>query len=77
MSLEPISIEKTKIIAKNFGLVPIKIRGTDQVQICKKMNPEKYQIISWDEFQTTLQNKNLCVGKDRNSNFIKIIKIQN
>lgn len=77
MSLEPITIEKTKVIAKNFGLTPVRIRGTTQVQICKTMNPDKYQIISWDEFQLALEEKDLCVGKDRCSNFLKIIKKPN
>ena len=74
MSMEPIDRKKVMAIVKHFGLVPIKIKGTTQVNICKTMNESKYQLISWDEFFETLDKKGLQVYKDSSSAFLKIMK---
>lgn len=74
MSLEPASREKVLIIAKHFGLFPIQIKGTDQVNICKTMNESKYQRITWDDFFNKLDQKQLEVYKDSSSCFLKIMK---
>lgn len=72
--MEPISIAEAQKIAKDYGLLPIKIKGTTQVQICKEFNPDKYEVIEWTEFETILDEKKLCVGKAFNSDFLKIMK---
>lgn len=74
MSMEPISIDEAQKIAKEYGLLPIRIKGTTQVQICKEFNPEKYEIVEWDEFEVILNDKNLCVGKAFNSDFLKSLR---
>lgn len=74
MGLEPASIDLVKKISKHYGLVPIRIRGTSQVNICKHMNPKKYDVITWDEFEQTLAEKKLEVYKDSSSSFLKIMR---
>ena len=74
MSMEPISMDKTKRIAEHYGLKPIKIKGTTQIQIAKNVNNTKYEVISWDEFEKKLDEKNLVVCKAYDSCFLKIMK---
>lgn len=62
-------MEKTKIIAKHFGLNPIRIKGTNQINICKTMDEKKYEIISWEEFGEVLDSRELSVYKDSGSCF--------
>lgn len=72
--MEPITIEKTKTIAKHYGLVPIRIKGTSQIQIAKTINETKYEILSWEEFEKILNEKNLVVCKAAESCFLKLMK---
>ena len=74
MSLEPIPMDKVKKIAKHYGLSPIKIKGTTQVNIAKNTNSAKYDLISWEEFEQILNEKNLVVCKAYNSCFLKLMK---
>lgn len=74
MGLEPISNERVQAIAKHYGLFPIQIKGTTQVNICKTMNEVKYQRIAWGVFFNTLEEKGLQVYKDSSSCFLKIMR---
>ena len=74
MSMQPITIEKTKTIAKHYGLFPIRIKGTSQVNIAKTMDSRKYELISWEEFEKILDAKNLYVAMAYDSHFLKIMK---
>ena len=74
MSMEPIPIEKVKLIAKHYGLTPIKIKGTTQVNIAKDTNSTKYVVISWEEFEEILNQKNLVVCKAYDSCFLKLMR---
>ena len=74
MTMQPIDMEKTIKIAKRYGLHPIKIKGTMQINIAKKTDVDKYEIISWDEFERILNEKNLYVAKAYESCFLKIMK---
>lgn len=74
MSLEPASMDKVRKIAKHFGLVPIRIKGTTAVNICKNFNEKKYDLISWDDFEQTLDAKGLQVYVEASSAFLKIMK---
>jgi len=38
------------------------------------MNPKKYDVITWDEFEQTLAEKKLEVYKDSSSSFLKIMR---
>lgn len=73
MPMNKISIEDVKRIAKQYNLTPIKVKGTGVINISK--NPsEKYEKISWEEFETALDEKGLAVYKTAESDFLKIMK---
>lgn len=74
MSLEPVSMDKLKKIAKHFGVKPIKIKGTSGIQICKNFNESRYELITWDEFEKILNAKGLQVYVEPSSAFLKIMK---
>ena len=74
MSMEEIPMPKVKFIAKKFGLTPIKIKGTSQVNIAKYTDSAKYELISWEEFEAILEQKGLSVYKARESCFLKLMK---
>ena len=74
MSMEPISSEKLRKVAKHFGLKPIRIKGTSGIQICKTMNHDKYEVITWDEFDRILEEKGLQVYVEPSGAFLKIMK---
>ena len=60
MSMDKIDIEKAKMIAKNKGLVPGKVKGTDGIQLTKGQNPRVIPC-SWEEFTAILNKKGLAV----------------
>ena len=73
MPMNKISIDDVKKIAMQYNLTPIKVKGTSVVNICK--NPiEKYEKISWDEFDRLLKERGLAVYKTSESDFLKIMK---
>ncbi|MBR4685966.1 MAG: hypothetical protein IKP04_05495 [Candidatus Methanomethylophilaceae archaeon] len=74
MTLEPCSNEKVRKVAKHYGLVPIRIKGTTGIQICKNFNEKKYELISWEDFERTLDEKGLQVYIDSGNPFLKIMK---
>ena len=47
--MERIDIKKAQAIAKNKGLKPGKVKGTDGVQFTKGKN-DRLDVITWDEF---------------------------
>lgn len=67
-------MDKVRKIAKHFGLVPIRIKGTTAVNICKNFNEKKYDLISWDDFEQTLDAKGLQVYVEASGAFLKIMK---
>lgn len=74
MTMQPIDMEKTRSIAKRYGLRPIRIAGTSQIQIAKNSNPNKYEDITWEEFERVLNEKGLMVCKAYDSCFLKLMK---
>ena len=73
MTMNKISVSDLKKIAKDYDLKPCKIKGSEVVQIRK--NPsDKYEDISWEEFERALKSKNLAVYKATESDFLKIMK---
>jgi len=73
MTMKKISVEELKKLAKQYGLHVCRIKGSEVVQIRK--NPsDKYEDISWKEFEETLKNKGLAVYKAEESDFLKIMK---
>lgn len=67
-------MEKVKKIAKHYGLVPIRIKGTTAINICKNFNEKKFDLITWDDFEKTLDSKGLQVYVEPSSAFLKIMK---
>lgn len=58
--MEKIDINKAKAIAKNKGLKPGKVKGTEGVQFTKGKN-NRLDVITWDEFEEILKKRNLAV----------------
>ena len=73
MTMKKITIEELKKIAKQYDLHVCKIKGSEVVQIRK--NPsDKYEDISWDDFELALKSKGLAIYKAEESDFLKIMK---
>jgi len=59
--MDKITIDKAKVIAKNKGLKPGKVKGVPKAfQFTKGDNP-RLEIISWEEFDEGLKAKGLAV----------------
>jgi len=69
--MEQISIAKAKEIAKKKGLKPGRVKGTEGVQFTKGNNA-RLEIISWDEFESTLKKRGLAVYES--GGWMKIMK---
>ncbi|HWM53612.1 MAG TPA: hypothetical protein VNP71_10675 [Thermoplasmata archaeon] len=73
MVMEPVSVEEAIEKAKKKGLRPGRVKGTDGIQFTKGRN-NRIEVITWDEFRTTLADRQLEVF-DSNG-FMKIMKRQ-
>jgi len=69
--MEPVSIEAAIEKAKKKGLRPGRVKGTDGIQFTKGRN-DRIEVISWEEFRSTLSDRRLEVF-DSNG-FMKIMK---
>lgn len=69
--MEPVSVEDAIEKAKKKGLRPGRVKGTEGVQFTKGRN-NRIEVISWDEFRTTLAERQLEVYES--SGFMKIMK---
>lgn len=58
--MEKIDISKAKAIAKNKGLKPGRVKGTEGVQFTKGKN-NRLDVITWDEFEEILKKRNLAI----------------
>src|SRR2546423_15434201 len=59
-ALKEISFEYARQIASVKGLQPGKVRGTSTLRFTKG-DSDKLQVITWDEFVQTANNRNLAV----------------
>src|SRR3989475_13055668 len=59
-ALKEISFEYARQIASVKGLQPGKVRGTSTLRFTKG-DSDKLQVITWDEFVRTANNRNLAV----------------
>jgi hypothetical protein len=73
MVMEPVSIEEAIEKAKKKGRRPGRVKGTDGIQFTKGRN-NRIEVITWDEFRSTLADRQLEVF-DSNG-FMKIMKRQ-
>ncbi len=71
MVMEPVSVEDAIEKAKKKGLRPGRVKGTDGIQFTKGRN-NRIEVISWDEFRSTLSERQLEVYES--SGFMKIMK---
>ncbi len=71
MVMEPVSIEDAIEKAKKKGLRPGRVKGTDGIQFTKGRN-NRIDVISWDDFRSTLAERQLEVYES--SGFMKIMK---
>jgi hypothetical protein len=71
MPMEKIDIDKAKAIAKNKGLVPGKVKGTNGVQFTKGKN-QRLDSIDWAEFEKILSERKLAIYES--GGWMKIMK---
>ncbi|HKZ23952.1 MAG TPA: hypothetical protein VJ224_06070 [Thermoplasmata archaeon] len=71
MVMEPVSVEVAIEKAKKKGLRPGRVRGTSGIQFTKGRN-SRIEVISWDEFRTSLADRKLAVFES--GGFMKIMK---
>lgn len=71
MVMEKISFDKAKTIAKNKGLKPGQVKGTDGIQFTKGKN-DRLSVIDWDTFEATLKKRKLAVYES--GGWMKIMK---
>lgn len=71
MVMEPISVEGAIERAKRKGLKPGRVRGTGGIQFTKGRN-SRIEVITWDEFRSTLSDRDLQVFES--GGFMKIMK---
>jgi len=71
--MRKITVDDLKKLAKQYDLHVCRIKGSEVVQIRK--NPsDKYEDVSWEEFEDALNKKGLAVYKAEESDFLKIMK---
>ena len=58
MVMERIDLEKAKVIAKNKGLKPGKVKGTTGIQFTKGKN-NRLDVIEWAEFESILKERKI------------------
>ncbi len=73
MAMEPIDVDKARRIAENKGLRPAKVKGTDIIQFTKQ-GGERFEVLDWNDFTSTLEDRNLKVFES--SGWMKIMKEQ-
>ncbi|MCJ2556036.1 MAG: hypothetical protein LN415_02885 [Candidatus Thermoplasmatota archaeon] len=71
MVMEAITPDSAKNIAKKKGLKPGRVKGTDGIQFTKGRNA-RLEIITWDEFESTLSKRKLQVYES--GGWMKIMK---
>ncbi len=71
MVMEPISAERAMEIARQKGLLPGKVKGTNGIQFTKGRNA-RLEVISWDDFRRLLQQRGLQVYES--GGWMKIMK---
>ena len=69
--MERIDLEKAKVIAKNKGLKPGKVKGTTGIQFTKGKN-NRLDVIEWSEFEEILKKRKLAIYES--GGWMKIMK---
>ncbi|MCI4371523.1 MAG: hypothetical protein L3J78_02635 [Thermoplasmata archaeon] len=71
MVMEAVGVDAAIEKAKKKGLRPGRVKGTDGIQFTKGRN-ERIEVISWEEFRSTLEERELEVYES--GGFMKIMK---
>ncbi|MFT0899145.1 hypothetical protein [Candidatus Methanoprimaticola sp. MG2] len=71
MVMEKIDFKKAQAIAKNKGLKPGKVKGTEGIQFTKGKN-NRLDVITWEEFEAILEKRKLAVYES--GGWMKIMK---
>lgn len=71
MVMQPITPDKAMEIAKRKRLKPGRVKGTDGIQFTKGKN-DRLEIITWEEFESTLKRRRLQVYES--GGWMKIMK---
>lgn len=61
MAMEKVSIDKAKLLAKNKGLKPGRVRTTKNAVQFTKGGNLNVQPISWEEFEKFLKERKLAI----------------
>ncbi len=69
--MRKLSDEEAKDNAEKYGLKPVRIKGSNVVQLAKNIS-DRYEVISWDEFFKELKKKRLAVYISK-SGYMKIM----
>ena len=69
--MERIDLDKAKVIAKNKGLKPGKVKGTSGIQFTKGKN-NRLDVIEWAEFEKILKERKLAIYES--GGWMKIMK---
>jgi hypothetical protein len=69
--MERIDLDKAKVIAKNKGLKPGKVKGTSGIQFTKGKN-NRLDVIEWAEFEKILKDRKLAIYES--GGWMKIMK---
>lgn len=73
MTMQRIGVKKLKEIAAEYQIHPCRIKGTEVINI-RKRRSDRYEDITWEEFERILKKRKLAVFKATESDFIKIMK---
>ena len=68
--MDRISIDKAKTIAKEKGLKPAKVKGTEGISFTK--GNSRLDVITWEEFEKLLSSRGLAVYES--GGWMKIMK---
>ncbi len=71
MTMKKISVDKAEEIAKEKGLKPGLVKGTDGIQFTKGNNA-RLETIPWKEFRAKLEERDLAVYES--GGWMKIMK---
>ena len=69
--MERITMKKAQTIAKNKGLKPGKVKGTEGIQFTKGYN-DRLEVITWKEFESLLKKRGLAIYES--GGWMKIMK---
>jgi hypothetical protein len=60
MAMIEISFEDAKKIATSKGLLPSRVKGTENIQFTKGQN-NRLEVIDWEEFEQMLKTRQLAI----------------